>query len=587
MKYVVVTGGVISGVGKGIIASSTGVLLKALGRRVTAIKIDPYLNIDAGTMSPLDHGEVFVLEDGGEVDLDLGNYERFLNVKLSRDNNITTGKIYREVIERERKGDYLGKTVQVVPHITNAIQDWIERVATIPVDESGETPDVCVIELGGTVGDIESAPFVEALRQFQHRVGRENFMLIHVSLIPVVGSVGEQKTKPTQNTVRDLRGLGLTPDLLACRSTEALDDSIKEKLRMFCDVPMQQIVSVHDCQSVYHVPLLLSDQGMVGLLSKILNIPDPLHCPKENHLNKWSKLTSNLSNPVRGSVKIALIGKYTHLQDCYISIVKALNHVTMATAIDVKLVWLEASDLEAERSPSPTSPTAGGAEATTSAPASREDKYAEAMRLLAEVDGIIVPGGFGGRGTEGKIAACQYGRENCVPFLGICYGMQLSVVEHARHLLGWSDANSVEVDPNTTHPVVVHMDDLSDAGALGGTMRLGVQSTKFVEEYRNQSHCVKLYESVWSSARDSNVNERHRHRYEINPKLVPELSSNGLMFVGKDETGLRMSIMERSDHPFYVATQYHPEYTSQPMCPSPLFMGLVVASLKQKELRTK
>jgi CTP synthase len=469
MKYIVVTGGVISGVGKGIIASSTGVLLKSMGQRVTAIKIDPYLNIDAGTLSPYDHGtcdmnpyiyillgEVFMLEDGGEVDLDLGNYERFLNVRLSRDNNITTGKVYQQVIERERRGDYLGKTVQVVPHVTDAIQDWIERVARVPVDSSSERPDVCIIELGGTVGDIESAPFIEALRQFQFRVGLENFMVVHVSLVPVVGAVGEQKTKPTQSSVRDLRGLGLSPDVIACRSSHQLEDTIKEKISMFCHVGVDRVVAVHDCASVYHVPMLLEQQGLgrfvLGRLG--LGIREA-----GDYWAAWQSMCAVAEGPA-GLVNIAVVGKYTYLQDSYLSIKRALDHAAMHIGKLAVISWIEASDLE----------EGSGDQA----------RFEKAWKALKACNGIIVPGGFGDRGTLGKLAAINYARLNAVPILGICLGYQLMVIEASRNMLGWSDANSTEMDEQTAHPVVIYMPEVSKTH-LGGTMRCGARPTTFIQ----------------------------------------------------------------------------------------------------------
>jgi CTP synthase len=398
MKYIVVSGGVISGIGKGVIASSTGLLLRTLGYSVTSIKIDPYLNIDAGTMTPLDHGEVFVLDDGGEVDLDLGNYERFLDVTLTRNNNITTGKIYHSVIEKERKGDYLGKTVQVVPHITNEIQDWIERVAKIPVD--GNEPEFCIVELGGTVGDIESAPFIEAMRQFQFRVGHENFFLIHVSLIPVVGSVGEQKTKPTQASVRDLRGLGLSPDLIACRSSKPILDDVKKKISMFCHVDPSCVVAVHDCKTVYHVPILLKEQGVLQVMQKKLKFELKMDF-KESHLYmKWMNMAERGAR-LHDTVKIVLVGKYTSLHDSYISVVKALEHASLQCDRKLELEWVEAESLEKdflEKNPI---------------------EYHESWKKLVGASGILVPGGFGTRGTEGKISAVKWARENKIPFLGV------------------------------------------------------------------------------------------------------------------------------------------------------------------------
>ncbi|KAF9299882.1 CTP synthase ura7 [Mortierella antarctica] len=557
-KYVLVSGGVISGIGKGIIASSTGLLLKTMGLKVTSIKIDPYLNIDAGTLSPLDHGEVFVLNDGGEVDLDLGNYERYLDVTLTRSNNITTGKIYRDVIERERKGDYLGKTVQVVPHITDAIQDWVERVATIPVDDSGEEPDVCIIELGGTVGDIESAPFVEAMRQFQFRVGHENFALIHVSLVPTIGSVGEQKTKPTQASIRDLRGLGLTPDLIACRCEKSgLDEGIQSKISMFCHVQPEQVLAVRDCNSVYHVPELLKDQGMVDYLWKRLNIEKtisitPALKEKGSEMwRKWNQLTS-AQERLHDSVTIVLVGKYTNLQDSYASVVKALEHASLNCHKKLIMKWVEASDLEPEtRSSNPV-------------------KYHEAWQDLCSAQGILVPGGFGNRGVEGKIAAAKWAREQKIPYLGICLGLQIAVIEFARNVCGMTDANSIELDENTKTPVVVYMPEISKTH-LGGTMRLGTRPTEF-QAGTEGSTLRKLYGG------GSTVMERHRHRYEINPELIEKFEAKGLQFVGKDETGQRMEIVEMADHPYFVGVQYHPEYLTRPLKPSAPFMGLILAA---------
>ncbi|KAG9071846.1 CTP synthase ura7 [Linnemannia hyalina] len=557
-KYVLVSGGVISGIGKGIIASSTGLLLKTMGLKVTSIKIDPYLNIDAGTLSPLDHGEVFVLNDGGEVDLDLGNYERYLDVTLTRSNNITTGKIYRDVIERERKGDYLGKTVQVVPHITDAIQDWVERVATIPVDDSGEEPDVCIIELGGTVGDIESAPFVEAMRQFQFRVGHENFALIHVSLVPTIGSVGEQKTKPTQASIRDLRGLGLTPDLIACRCEKnGLDEGIQSKISMFCHVQPNQVLAVRDCNSVYHVPELLKDQGMVDYLwkrlniEKTINISAPLKQKGVEMWAKWNQLTSSQER-LHDTVTIVLVGKYTNLQDSYASVVKALEHASLNCRKKLIMKWVEASDLEPEaRSANPV-------------------KYHEAWQDLCSAQGILVPGGFGNRGVEGKIAAAKWAREQKVPYLGICLGLQIAVIEFARNVCGMPEAHSIELDENTTTPVVVFMPEISKTH-LGGTMRLGCKATLFQEGTEN-SKLRKLYGG------GSEVLERHRHRYEINPEMIDKFHSKGMQFVGKDETGQRMEIVEMADHPYFVGVQYHPEYLTRPLKPSPPFMGLILAA---------
>ncbi|KAF9206900.1 CTP synthase ura7, partial [Podila verticillata] len=492
------------------------------------------------------------------VDLDLGNYERYLDVTLTRSNNITTGKIYRDVIERERKGDYLGKTVQVVPHITDAIQDWVERVATIPVDDSGEEPDVCIIELGGTVGDIESAPFVEAMRQFQFRVGHENFALIHVSLVPTIGSVGEQKTKPTQASIRDLRGLGLTPDLIACRCEKTgLDEGIQSKISMFCHVQPEQVLAVRDCSSVYHVPELLKDQGLVDYLWKRLNIEKTITITpalKEKGTEmwrKWNQLTS-AQERLHDSVTIVLVGKYTNLQDSYASVVKALEHASLNCHKKLIMKWVEASDLEPEtRSSNPV-------------------KYHEAWQDLCSAQGILVPGGFGNRGVEGKIAAAKWAREQKIPYLGICLGLQIAVIEFARNVCGMTDANSIELDENTKTPVVVYMPEISKTH-LGGTMRLGTRPTEF-QAGTESSTLRKLYGG------GSTVLERHRHRYEINPELIEKFEAKGLQFVGKDETGQRMEIVEMADHPYFVGVQYHPEYLTRPLRPSAPFMGLILAA---------
>lgn len=555
-KFIVVSGGVISGIGKGVIASSTGLLLRTLGFKVTSIKIDPYLNIDAGTMTPLDHGEVFVLDDGGEVDLDLGNYERFLDVTLTRDNNITTGKIYNSVIQKERKGDYLGKTVQVVPHVTDEVQSWVERVSKIPVDSTGLKPDVCIIELGGTVGDIESAPFIEAMRQFQFRVGHENFCLIHVSLVPVVGSVGEQKTKPTQSSVRDLRGLGLSPDIIACRSSKPILEDVKRKISMFCHVNPECVMAVHDCKSVYHVPLLLKDQGLLSVLQKRLNLTPKVNASATTLLNKWVNLTERVAR-LHDSVKIILVGKYTSLHDSYISVVKSLEHAAMTCDLKLDLEWVEAEDLE---------PACKNTDAA---------KYHDAWRKLVGVAGILVPGGFGSRGTEGKIAACHWARTNKIPFLGICLGFQMAVAEFARNVCDLKDANSSEIDPATEHPVVINMPEISTT-QLGGTMRLGDRVTLF-QPNTESSPIRKLYGNV------SEVHERHRHRYEVNPLYVAQLEKAGLQFIGRDEKGERMIILELKDHPYYVATQYHPEFKTRPLNPSPPFLGFILASNKGLE----
>ena len=556
MKYVVVSGGVISGIGKGVLASSTGLLFKTLGFRVSSIKIDPYMNIDAGTMSPLEHGECFVLNDGGEVDLDLGNYERYLNITLTRDHNITTGKIYSHVIERERQGDYLGKTVQVVPHVTGAIQDWIERVSKVPVDESGLEPEICIIELGGTVGDIESAPFVEALRQFQFRVGVENFALIHVSLVPVIH--GEQKTKPTQAAIKDLRSLGLTPDMIACRCQEELEVSTIEKIGMFCHVGPEQVIAVHDVNSTYHVPLLLKEQRMMKYLTRKLNLKESSLSPSalargEKLLNKWEELTSSHDRSFQ-TVTIALVGKYTNLKDSYLSVIKSLEHASMRCKRKLKIEWVESTSLEE-----------GAKDHDLS-------EYHKAWHHVCQADGILVPGGFGNRGIEGMIAAAKYARENEVPYLGVCLGLQIAVIEFVRNVLGYENSTSMEFDANADEETasVVYMPDV-DQIKLGGTMRLGIHETRFTAGTES-SNLRKLYGG------SDHVMERHRHRYEVNPKLVEKKEEKGLKFVGKDETGARMELLELQNHKFFVGTQYHPEYLSKVLDPSRPFLGLVAAS---------
>ncbi|KAF7975673.1 hypothetical protein HWV62_8769 [Athelia sp. TMB] len=562
-KYILVSGGVVSGIGKGVIASSTGLLLKTAGLKVTSIKIDPYMNIDAGLMRPSEHGEVYVLNDGGEVDLDLGNYERYLDVTLSKDNNITTGKIYKQVIERERKGEYLGKTVQIVPHLVNAIQDWIERVAKIPVDDTEEEPDVCIIELGGTVGDIESAPFVEAMRQFQFRVGHDNFALIHVSLVPDMH--GEQKTKPTQATIHALRGLGLLADLIACRlvSSTPLMASTKEKISMFCHVSPGQVLGVHDVSSVYHVPLLLQSQGLVPYLRKRLNL-DALTITKEmtekgESLEKRWKYMTTSQERLFDTVGIVLVGKYTDFQDSYTSVVKALEHSAFRVHRKLILQWVDSSDLEPDMQES------------------NPAKYHDAWRAIVGAGGILVPGGFGKRGTEGMILAIKWAREQKIPFLGICLGFQLAVIEWARNILQIPAAQSTEFDDKTAEPLIIFMPEVSRTH-MGGTMRLGLRPTVFDSEAESWSNIRKLYggkPKIW---------ERHRHRYEVNPQFVEKLTASGLPFVGKDEKGERMQVLELQDHPFFVGLQAHPEFCTRPLNPSPPFLGFVSAACSSEVL---
>ncbi|GMS80205.1 hypothetical protein PENTCL1PPCAC_2380 [Pristionchus entomophagus] len=611
MKYILVTGGVISGVGKGIISSSLGVLLKNNGYKVTAIKIDPYINIDAGIFSPYEHGEVYVLDDGGEVDLDLGNYERFLNVRLTRDNNITTGKIYQWVIERERRGDYLGKTVQTIPHLTDAIIEWIERVAKIPVDGSTETPDVCIIELGGTIGDIEGMAFLAAFERFQRPALRDSLMNVHVSLIMHPDATGEPKTKPMQNSVRHLRAAGLMPDLLVCRTTDQLQPHLREKIAAFGLVDLEQVIGVHDVSNIYKVPLLLESQGTLEAIQKRLH----LSAPNEDMLRSlkftmmhWANL-AKLVDDFQEEVTIVLVGKYVKIADAYASLNKALQHAAIHSKRKLALKYVNAELLEEVKE-------------------GEEEKSAAAWKLLESADGIIVPGGFDKRGVEGMIVACKYAREKNIPFLGVCLGMQCASIEYARNVLGIEGANSTEFVKEGLTPrqqVVIDMPE-HNVGGLGGTMRLGARTTVFLTE---KCKLRSLYG-------EDEVEERHRHRYEVNPSLVPELSKKGLLFVGmgvdeenterfaihekkkrsessaalveyaehnkenqdllskidylcqrggdgKDKTAVRMEMVELKGHPYYVGAQFHPEYLSHPLKPSPPFLGLLLAASGQLE----
>lgn len=547
MKYIVVTGGVVSGLGKGVTISSMGRLLQSAGMRVTAIKIDPYLNVDAGTMSPFEHGEVFVLADGGESDLDLGNYERFLGITLTSDHNLTTGKVYRKVILAERKGDYLGKTVQVVPHITDCIQEWLEKVAHVPVDESGQVADICLIEVGGTVGDIESSVFLEALRQFQFRVGHDNFCLCFVSLVPILSD--EQKTKPTQHGVRDLRSLGLSPSIIFCRSTQPLLEATKQKISSFCHVAAKNVLSVHDVSNVYYVPTLLQDQALHAILQKELALDNAL----QPDLSSWQVMAKSIETAEK-TVTIALIGKYTGLQDSYLSVIKALRHASVACHVRLNLEWIEAGKLED----------------------SVNEGYEESWKILKEADGVIIPGGFGQRGWSGKIAAAKHCRETKKPCLGVCLGFQAMVIEYCRSILGWDGADSTEFDEKTEHPTVIFMPEI-DKETMGGTMRLGARKTKFTHKYSDGS--MSSAQLLYGGAEE--VSERHRHRYEVNPEKVDAIHDGGLLMVGRDDTGERMEIAElpRDIHPYYVGCQFHPEYLSRPLHPSPPFHGLILASV--------
>jgi len=547
MKYVVVSGGVVSGLGKGITASSIGMLLKGCGLSVTSIKIDPYLNIDAGTMSPYEHGEVYVLEDGGEVDLDLGNYERFMNIHLTKDHNITTGKVYKQVLTKEREGKYLGKTVQMIPHVTDCIQEWIERVAELPVEKNGKSPDVCVIELGGTVGDIESSIFLEALRQLSFKSGRDNLCHVHVSLFPIMGS-GEKKTKPTQHSIISLRASGLMPDLLVCRCEAEVGGAIKSKISMFSMVPYSNVISVHNVSNIYRVPGMLLEQNVPSIILNCLRInrmPQP-------DMESWN-LLSDLTDQVSNEVIITIVGKYTGLEDSYISLNKAIKIACIYSQRKAVIKYVESSNLELKMKKN-----------------QRED-YENAWVSLKAADGILIPGGFGIRGIEGKVLAAQYARVNKIPFLGICLGMQIMVMEYARNICGLQKANSSEFDEKTKHPVVMFMPEI-DQVKMGGTMRVGARICKV----KNNSLAYYLYNKT-------EITERHRHRYEVNPLYTEQLEKAGLIFSGKDVKGERMEITElpKSVHPFYFGCQFHPEFTSRPHRPSPCFLGLARASSKQ------
>ena len=527
MKYVIVTGGVLSGLGKGISASSIGRLLKSRGLRVTAIKIDPYLNCDAGTMNPYQHGEVFVLDDGGEVDLDLGNYERFLDVNLTKDHNITTGKVYRSVIEKERRGDYLGRTVQIIPHITNEIKQEMKSVA------ARDNAEVCLVEMGGTVGDIEGMPFLEAVRQLGMEVGKNNICFVHTTLVPVLGTVGEQKTKPTQQSVRELRSGGIQPNAIIARSERPLDPEIKKKIAFFCDVPVEGVISAPDAQSIYDVPMIFEGQGLSDYLLNVLDLQ-----ATGQDLGDWKDFLDRLKNPTK-EVEIAVVGKYTSLRDSYISHIEAFHHCEAAARAKVRLRWVESTEIESQ-----------------------------GPGLLDGVQGILVPGGFGDRGAEGKIAAIRYAREKRIPFQGVCLGFQLATVEFARHVLGMQDANSSEFDPNTAHPVIDLLPEQKSVKDMGATMRLGAHKIILSQGSRT----AELYGST-------EIHERHRHRYEVNPKHVKDLEEGGLTFAGRSEDGRRMEVLEIADHPYFVASQFHPELKSRPFRPSPMHLGLVRAAV--------
>ncbi|CAB3287934.1 CTP synthetase [Methanocaldococcus lauensis] len=535
MKFIFITGGVISSLGKGITAASLGRLLKARGFKVNMVKIDPYLQIDAGTMSPYEHGEVFVTEDGGETDLDLGHYERFIDENLTKHNNITTGKIYWSVLTKERRGEYLGKTVQVIPHITNEIKDWIKKL--------GENYDITIVEIGGTVGDIESLPFLEAIRQFKKDVGKENVLYIHVSLLPYIKAAGELKTKPTQHSVKELRSIGIQPDILICRTEYPISSKIKEKLSLFCDVDKEAVIEARDAKTIYEVPLNLEKEGLGKLVTKKLNLPD-----REPNLEDWRKFVDRVINPLN-EVVIAVVGKYVELKDAYLSINEALIHAGAKNDTRVNINWIHSERLECEEFEEIL------------------DKYRENNQL----DGILVPGGFGDRGVEGKINVIKYTRENDIPFLGICMGMQCAVIEFARNVCGLEGANSTEFDENTKYPVVDLLPEQKEIDAKGGTMRLGAYPAILKEG----TLVHRLYKKT-------EVYERHRHRYEVNPEYHEILENYGLTISGKSPDGRLAEFIEIDKNRYFVATQAHPEFKSRPNKPHPLFDGLVRAALGEK-----
>ncbi len=535
VKYVIVTGGVLSGLGKGITTSSIGKLLKSRGIKLTAVKIDPYVNIDAGTMNPFEHGEVFVLDDGGEVDQDLGNYERFLDIPMGRENNITTGKAYKAVIDRERRGDYLGKTVQIIPHVTTEIKEHVQRVA------KKADADVCLVEVGGTVGDIESAPFLEALRQLHLEEGHKNVVFVHTTLVPVMGAVGEQKTKPTQHSVMEMRRVGVHPDMLVCRSETRLDQKTREKLALFCDVEKEAVISAPDARTIYEVPLILEEQGVADWIIKRLDLT-----PEAREMTLWKKFVDVVVAP-RNHITIGVVGKYTDLADAYLSIQEAFVHSGAAQDTKVLAKWIDAEDVLRAHDPAD---------------------------VLGSLDGILVPGGFGPRGSEGKMKAIQYAREAGVPFLGICLGFQLATVEYARNVIGLTGANSTELDPKTPHPVIDLLPGHTADEAKGATMRLGASEVRLAQGTKG-----------WGLYKQDVIFERHRHRWEVNPGYISKLEDGGLRYVGRDPSGDLMEVLELPDHPFFLATQYHPEFKSRPERPAPTFMGLVGAAIRRSAAR--
>lgn len=530
-KYIFITGGVVSSIGKGIVASSLGRLLKNRGLSVSILKFDPYINIDAGTMSPYQHGEVFVTEDGAETDLDLGHYERFIDVDLSRENNVTAGSIYQRVINKERKGDYLSGTVQVIPHITDEIKESIKALAS-------KGFQVVIVEIGGTVGDIEGLPFIEAIRQFKKDAGKGNTLYIHVTLIPSVTTTGELKTKPTQHSVKELRSYGIQPDILVCRTNQELPQSVKEKLSLFCDIDKEAVIEGNDVESIYDVPMSLEEAGLANQVVERLNI----ECDNPEW-NGWLDVAKKLKSSDK-TVKIAIVGKYVALGDAYISVSESLKHACASLGFKADIKWVHADE---------------------------EVEKFEAEKYLNDVDGILIPGGFGDRGVEGKIKAIKYARENNVPFLGLCLGLQCAVIEFARNACGITDAHSTEFVPDSKNPVIDIMEHQKDVKNIGGTMRLGKWDCKL----NSESKIRELYGS-------DIISERHRHRYEVNNNYREVLESKGLRFAGTTLDNSLVEIIELPEHPWFVASQFHPEFKSRPGQPHPLFLGFIKAAVKNK-----
>jgi CTP synthase len=529
-KYIFVTGGVVSSLGKGIAAASIGCLLESRGLRVTLQKFDPYLNVDPGTMSPFQHGEVFVTDDGAETDLDLGHYERFTHAALTQSNNLTSGRIYENIIARERRGDYLGKTVQVIPHVTNEIKSACRKV-------SGDV-DVAIVEIGGTIGDIESLPFIEAIRQMRHEEGRENTLFVHLTLVPWISAAQEMKTKPTQHSVKELRAIGIQPDMLLCRSERALPRELKEKIALFCDVDVDAVITAKDVHSVYEVPLVYAEQGVDETILKLLHLEAP-----PRNMSRWIQMLERLQNPVR-EVKIGLVGKYVEYEDSYKSLKEALLHAGTAHQAKVDIEWIESERIQ----------------------------WPQCRELLRQFDGILVPGGFGKRGIDGMLDTIRFAREERVPYFGICLGMQTMVIEFARNVCGLADADSTEFNPATPHRVIYKLRELKGVDELGGTMRLGAYLCRLTEG----SFAQKAYGL-------SEISERHRHRYEFNREYEDLLTAHGLQLTGQTPDGVYVEICELPGHPWYLGCQFHPEFKSKPLEPHPLFMSFLAASLHNRE----